>query len=79
MIPRVKEKIRVIVVVYRAKNDNSQLRIHLTVNSEFSENSELSLWPCLEYSDIENICVLISGTSDWIAALKQQLIKVECA
>ena len=36
---------RAIVFMYRAKNDNSELGIHLRTNSEISENSELSLWP----------------------------------
>ena len=39
------KKSRVIVFMYRAKNHNSQLGIHLRMNSEFSENSELSLCP----------------------------------
>ena len=33
--------------MYRAKNDNSEPRIHLTGNSEFSESSKLSPWPFL--------------------------------
>ena len=51
MISRVMEKFRVIFFMHRAKNDNSELGIHLTGNSdisEFSENSELSLWPFFE-------------------------------
>ena len=42
------KKFRAIVFMYKAKNDNSELGIHLRTNSEiseFSENSELSLWP----------------------------------
>ena len=42
------KKFRVIVFMHRAKNDISELGIHLRTNSEiseFSENSELSLWP----------------------------------
>ena len=31
--------------MYKAKNDNSEPRIHLTRNSEFSGSSKLSLWP----------------------------------
>ena len=41
------KKFRAIVFMYRAKNDNSEPEIHLRTNSEiseFSENSELSLW-----------------------------------
>ena len=44
MISGVIEKLRVIVFIYRVKNDNSKLRIHLTGNSEISDvskNSEL--------------------------------------
>ena len=42
------ERFRVIVFQYRSKNDNSELGIHLRMNSEISENSELSLWPCFQ-------------------------------
>ena len=41
MIPYIMEE------YVRAKNDNSEPRIHLTGNSEFSESSKLSLWPLL--------------------------------
>ena len=43
MIPYVKVKFQVIVFMYRAKNDKSELEIHVTGNSELSENSELWL------------------------------------
>ena len=44
------KKLLVIVFMHGAKNDNSELGIHLRTNSEiseFSENSELSLWPII--------------------------------
>ena len=33
--------------MHRAKNHNSEPRIHLIGNSEFSESSKLLLWPFL--------------------------------
>ena len=42
-IPCVREKFRVIVFAYRAKDDNSDLGIHLIRDSELPENTKLLL------------------------------------
>ena len=40
--------------MYRAKNHNSEPKIHLKGNSEFSESSKLPLWPFFNYFTYTN-------------------------